>query len=174
MPASPEGSSRRQFLRRAALGLPVGLAACGFQLREAPSFAFSTVYFNGAGNSLLVQELRRGMASAGVTVLTDPRQLNQAQLVLDVLQDQREKVIAGRNSAGEVREFQLRLRFRFKLRTPEGKELLVPTEVLVQRDISFNETSVLSKEVEEATLYRDMQSDMTQQLMRRLAAIREL
>ncbi|MFB2351784.1 LPS assembly lipoprotein LptE [Priestia megaterium] len=43
-----------------------------------------------------------------------------------------------------------------------------------QRDISFNETAVLSKEAEEALLYRTMQSEIVQQLMRRLAAVKAL
>jgi LPS-assembly lipoprotein len=46
------------------------------------------------------------------------------------------------------------------------------TELLQERDISFNETAVLSKEAEESLLYRDMQSDLVQQLLRRLAAIK--
>ncbi|MEO8142986.1 MAG: LPS assembly lipoprotein LptE, partial [Betaproteobacteria bacterium] len=37
------------------------------------------------------------------------------------------------------------------------------------RDITFNDSDVLAKETEEQLLYRDMQSDMVQQIMRRLA-----
>ncbi|MCM2253506.1 MAG: LPS assembly lipoprotein LptE, partial [Ramlibacter sp.] len=74
----------------------------------------------------------------------------------------------------QVREFQLRTRLRFKLRTREGKELIPETELLQQRDISFNESAVLAKEAEEGLLYRDMQSDLVQQLMRRLAAVKTL
>jgi LPS-assembly lipoprotein len=73
-----------------------------------------------------------------------------------------------------VREFQLRLRFSFKLRTPQDKELIELAEILQQRDISYNESAALAKEAEEALLYRDMQSDLVQQIMRRLAAIRTL
>jgi len=68
----------------------------------------------------------------------------------------------------------LRTRFRFKLRTPQGKELIPETELLQQRDISFNESAVLAKEAEEGLMYRDMQTDIVQQLMRRLAAVKTL
>ena len=37
-------------------------------------------------------------------------------------------------------------------------------------NLTFNDSAVLSKESEEGLLYRDMQSDMVQQIMRRLAA----
>jgi LPS-assembly lipoprotein len=80
-------------------------------------------------------------------------------------------VVVGLNAAGQVREFQLRIRFKFRLRTPGGREIIPDTEILQQRDISFNESAVLSKEPEEALLYRSMQNDIVQQLMRRLAVI---
>jgi len=52
--------------------------------------------------------------------------------------------------------------------------LIAPTEIVQQRDISFNESAVLAKEAEEALLYRDMQTDIVQQLLRRLAAVKSL
>jgi LPS-assembly lipoprotein len=45
---------------------------------------------------------------------------------------------------------------------------------LLQRDISYNEALALSKAEEEAEMYRDMQTDIVQQVMRRLAAVRTL
>jgi LPS-assembly lipoprotein len=95
-------------------------------------------------------------------------------VILDVLSDQREKTVVGVNTSGQVREFQLRIRFKFKLRTKEGKELIPDTELLQQRDISFNESGALAKEAEEAILYRSMQSDIVQQTLRRLASVKAL
>ena len=37
---------------------------------------------------------------------------------------------------------------------------------------SFNEDATLAKEAEEGLLFRDMQSDMVQQILRRLSLIR--
>jgi LPS-assembly lipoprotein len=128
-----------------------------------------------AESSPLGVELRRSLQSTRkVEVISDARRINEAQVILDVLGDQREKVVLSLNASGQVREFQLRLRFRFRLRTLAGKELIPDTEILQQRDISFNESAVLAKEAEEALLYRDMQSDVVQQIMRRLAAVTEL
>lgn len=161
--------------RRNLLALASGsslLAACGFQLRQAPKFAFSSIYI--AVDSPVGRELKRSIASSdGVTVI-DKGALGTAQVVMDVLTEQREKVVVGLNASGQVREFQLRSRFKFKLRTPQGKELIPETELLQQRDISFNESAVLAKEAEESLMYRDMQSDIVQQLMRRLAALKTI
>ena len=170
---------RRAFLTVVAvssvsLALP-GLGGCGFALRKAPNFAFSTLYSSLPESSPLGVELRRSLQATGkVKVISDPRLINEAQVILEPLLDQREKVVLSLNATGQVREFQLRLRFRFRLRTPAGKELIPASEISLQRDISFNESAVLAKEAEEALLYRDMQSDVVQQIMRRLAAVTEL
>lgn len=162
---------RRLLLAAAPLSL---LAACGFQLRRAPDFAFDAILVGAPPNSPLANELRRNIASTGKVQVLEAAQLDKAQVVLDLLQEQREKVVVGLNATGQVREFQLRTRVRFRLRTPRGKELIPDTELLQQRDISFSESAVLSKESEENLLYRDMQSDLVQQLMRRLAAVKAL
>jgi LPS-assembly lipoprotein len=164
--------SRRVLIAAAAAAL---LAGCGFQLRQAPDFVFDSIAINGPGTSPLVNELRRSLAADGrLRVLPLGADAAQAGVVLDVPTELREKVVVGLNASGQVREFQLRTRIRFRLRTPQGKELIPDTELLQQRDISFNEAAVLAKEAEEALLYRDMQTDLVQQLMRRLAAIRTL
>ncbi len=59
-----------------------------------------------------------------------------------------------------------------RLFTPDGVDLIPETELRQQRDVSYNESQALAKESEEALLYRDMQSDLVQQLMRRLAVVR--
>ena len=121
----------------------------------------------------MLTELKRGLAAdAHVEVLQDPRQWERADLSFDLLQEAREKVVIGRTSTGGVREFQLRLRVRFRVRDKAGIELIPDTEVLQQRDISFIETNVLAKEQEEELLYRNMQTDVVQQILLRLARLR--
>jgi LPS-assembly lipoprotein len=78
----------------------------------------------------------------------------------------------GVNASGQVREFELRMRVNFKLRTAKGVELIAPSVIEQHRSISFNESAVLAKEAEEVLLYRDMQADVVQQLLRRLAAVK--
>ena len=63
------------------------------------------------------------------------------------------------------------LKVVFRVRSPQGQEIVGPTVIEQSRNISFNESAVLSKEVEEGLLYRDMQSDVVQQLVRRLALL---
>ena len=163
---------RRFCLFLLAASAALGATSCGFALRGSQKFAFKSLFSPFAEGSSLGSELKRSLESGGnVRVITDARQIDQAEVILDVLQEQREKTVVSLNASGQVREFQLRIRFRFKLRSAKGIDLIAPTEILRQRDISFNESAVLAKESEEALLYRDMQSDIIQQIMRRLAAV---
>ena len=166
---------RRFCLSLLALSPVLGAAGCGFALRKAPSFAFKTLFSPLAEGSSLGTSLKGALESDGkVRVITDAQQINQAEVILDVLQDQREKIVVGINASGQVREFQLRIRFQFKLRGATGKELIAPIEIFQQREIAFNESAALAKEAEEGLLYREMQNDIVQQIMRRLAAVTAL
>ncbi len=166
---------RRTLLSLMASGAAVGLSACGFALRKAPSFAFTALYSGVVEASPLGVELKRSLESTRkVEVITDSRQIDRAQVILEVLANQRERVVLSQNASGQVSEIQLRMRLRFRLRTVAGKELIPDTEIVQRRDISYSESAALAKEAEEALLYRDMQSDIVQQVMRRLAAVRAL
>jgi len=170
---------RRALLAHAGGALLLGaLSGCGFALRGAPKFAFETLRLQGSETTPVASELQRALEGGGVrvfsTALPGSPEGETGQVVLTVLSDQRERSVVGSTATGQVRELQLRTRFRFRLATPSGRPLLDETELLLERDISFTETAVLAKEAEEALLYRDMQRDIVQQVMRRLAAVSAL
>jgi len=148
--------------------LCTALSGCGFQLRGEATLPFERLYLPGA--SPLVIELRRNVVARTHTKLTDSER--DAQAILGFTHEVREKVILSFNTSGLVREFQLRYRVGFRLYDLKGRNYIPPNEIQLTRDISFNEGQVLAKESEEALLYVDMQSDMVQQIIRRLVAAR--
>jgi LPS-assembly lipoprotein len=163
-------TTRRSWLVSVAV-----LSGCGFELRKPQTYAFSTLYSSIPVTSPVGAKLHRGLASSGgVEVITDPRQVERAMVIFDHLLELREKVVVGRTSTGAIREFQLRLRYRFRVRAQSGIELIPDSEIMLTRDINFNETGALSKESEEALLYKDMETDLVLQIQRRLAAIRQI
>lgn len=167
-------NTRRRHLQTLLLaGATAGLAACGFRLRGAMDFAFDTVAVTPETGGAVAPELIRILGDRIRPLVPKPDQ-EPAQVIVDILSEGREKSVVGTNSSGQVREFQLRLRVKFRMRTPQGRTLIAETEVAQQRDISFSEAAVLSKEAEETLLYRDMQSDIVQQLLRRMAAVKTL
>ena len=161
---------RHFFPRLAALASLGALAGCGFRLRGSYSFNFRSLHL--ASNGPVAQDLRLTLEGAGVQVLgeRDPRE--KADVILDMAGEQRQRILVGRSTAGQVRELQLRITLRFRLFTPDGVDLIPETELQQQRDVSYNESQALAKENEEALLYNDMQADLVQQLMRRLAVVK--
>ena len=167
-------SMKRRTVLRAGLALAVAatLPACGFQLRGANgsyTMPFRSIYVGFPDNSALGTELRRNLRAGGVTI-ADKATDAEAQLV--VLGENRGKQILSLNSLGRVREYLLTYTLSFAVRDPKGVELLPSTEISLRRNMAFDETQVLAKESEEALLYRDMQADLVQQIMRRLAAMK--
>ena len=156
--------------RRAFLLATSALAGCGFELRRAPELRFRTIQLAGfKPRSPLHDELRNNINASTTTLVVEG--LAQAQVVLESLDDLREKVVVASSAVGQVTEFQLRARFSFRLKSVSGRELIPRTELLQQRDMSYTESAALGKEQEEAFLYRTMQSDIVSQVMRRLASI---
>ena len=171
-PTELGSGTRRVWMRLGTLSLlSISLAACGFRLRGSQAFAFSRIAIMPVPGGAVAQELRRSF-DATVQVLGADSVASSAQLVLTLSNEQREKVVVGVNASGQVREFQLRMRVRLNLHTRQGKAIIDGDEIVQRRDISFNESAVLAKEAEETLLYRDMQSDIVQQIMRRLASVR--
>ncbi|SFM83376.1 LPS assembly lipoprotein LptE [Variovorax sp. OV329] len=162
-------SSRRAFL---AAGAALGLAGCGFKLRQAPDFAFQSIAM--PTNTAYLAQLKRAIDVTGKLTVKPMTEWEQADVVFDVLSETRDQLVLSTNSAGQVRELQLFLRVRFKLRTPQGKEVIPPSEMLQSRDITYNETAALAKESETQLLYRDMINDVVQQTIRRLGALKSL
>ena len=155
------------------LALTLTLSACGFQMRGSNGqyhMPFHSIYLGFPENSPMGVELQRNLRGAdGVVVVTDPA---KADAKLDVLTDTRGKSILSLNSQGRVREYLLTYTLVFRVRDAREAEMLGPTQISLKRSVTFNESQVLAQESEEALLYRDMQTDLVQQILRRLAAVK--
>jgi LPS-assembly lipoprotein len=166
-------SYKKKMVRTAAALLIAGsLAACGFQMRGSDgsyTMPFHSLYLTFPDTSPLGTELKRNLRAGDVAIAEKPEQA-EAQFV--VLGENRAKQILSLNSLGRVREYLLIYTLTFTVRDPKGVELLPATEITLRRNMAFDETQVLAKESEEALLYRDMQADLVQQIMRRLAALK--
>jgi LPS-assembly lipoprotein len=154
--------------RLLAAVLALSLAACGFQLRGQAKLPFDTLYVAIPDISPLGTELKRNIIAGTRTRLVNSQA--EAQAVLSVISEERGKSILSFDTSGRVREFQLRYRLVFRVHDGRGRDYLPQNEIRLTRDVSFNDAQVLSKEAEELLLYRDMQSDLVQQVLRRLAA----
>jgi LPS-assembly lipoprotein len=163
---------KRRALCIFALTTAVALSGCGFQLRGSNGQAripFKTIYLNIPESSPLGNELKRYIRATGTEVETEAK---QAEASMQLLSEVRDKVVRALDSKGRIREYTLNYRISIQMTDKDGKILMPPTAIAVKRDISFNESQVMAKEQEEALLYRDMQSDLVQQILRRLSALK--
>ena len=157
------------MLRRAFIAavLLASLSACGFHLRGPQALPFATIHLGMNPYDDFTAAIKRQIAASGSTKAVN--QLADAEVSLQVVLNSKDKHILSLNSKGTVREYQLRQRFAFRLVNKAGEELISRSEIYVYRDVSFSEGQELAKAQEDALLYRDMENDIVQQLMRRLS-----
>ena len=144
------------------------LSACGFKLRGEATLPFETLYVQAAPTSQFAVQLKRAVAAGSQTRIADSPK--DAQVTLQILNELREKTILSLSGAGRVSEYQLRYRVSYRLYDGKATEYIPASEIVLQRDFSYSDQAALSKESEELLLFRDMQSDAVQQLVRRLQA----
>ena len=162
--------SRRLALALALFGITV-LAGCGFKLRTSQTMPFATIAVTPERAAGVAGDISRYLGDL-VRPVAPGVGGEPPEVILDISQEAREKLVVGVNASGQVREYELRMRITFSLRSPKAGELIAPSVIEQHRSISFNESAVLAKEAEEVLLYRDMQNDIVQQLLRRLAAFK--
>ncbi|OIQ97780.1 LPS-assembly lipoprotein LptE precursor [mine drainage metagenome] len=144
------------------------LAACGFQLRGTYQLPFQTLYISLPETSELNALLKRSIVAGSSVRVVDTQK--DAQATFLVQSDNQTKNILSISAAGQAQEYQLVRDFRFRLIDSKGRDWLPPSHIVLTRDITFNNDLVLSKASEEVLLWRDIQHDLVQQVLRRLAA----
>lgn len=142
------------------------LASCGFQLRGAANLPFDTLYVQAPASSQFANQFRRMVTSGSTTRVIDNAKSAEATFVL--VSERREKTILSLSSTGRVSEYQLRYLLSYRVIDRNSIEIIPVTEIALKRDLSYSDAELLSKEAEDALLYRDMQNDALQQLLRRL------
>ncbi len=161
--------SRRRLL---AVFPAVLLTGCGFQLRGTKSgnLPYKTMLIALPETADVRIWLERYINSAGSTEIVDDPKL--AEATFQQISDSRQKTILSVNAQGRVREYRLQLTYRFRLVNTKGQVLIPPNEISLSRDITFDDSNVLAKDLEEGLLWRDMNNDLVNQIMRRLSIIK--
>ena len=143
------------------------LAGCGFRLRGTADVPFETIHVPGATAGIALDLKRNIESGTRARVVADPK---AAQALLQVTEEARSREILSLTSAGRVREFQLRYRVGFRVHDGKGGEFVPVSVIQLTRDMTYSDAEILAKEQEEQLLFRDMRTDMVQQILRRLAS----
>ena len=163
--------SRLRFLRFGALcALCALLAACGFQLRGAWSLPYESIYIAVPEHSVIGVSIKRAIRASEGTRVTDSAK--DAQATFLPTGEARESEILSLSGSGRVREKRLKYRYGYRVVDGKGRDLVLPGTVELTRDLSYADSDVLAKTQEEDLLWRDMENDLVQQLLRRLSTAR--
>ena len=152
-----------------AIGMALLFASCGFQPRGRADLSFERIYVETDGFSLFGAELRRVIQTGNVVEVVDTA--DEAEVVLKVVSELQERKILSLTGTGSVREFDLIYRVAYRIMDNQLKDMTAPGEIVLRRAMLFDDTLRLAKESEAELLYRDMQTDAVQQMLRRLSVI---
>ncbi|MEQ1741888.1 MAG: LPS assembly lipoprotein LptE [Candidatus Nitrotoga sp.] len=160
---------RTNLLILPLLILTLLLGSCGFHLRGQGGFAFpfQTLFIQAPNvNAPLMLDLKRTVQLYGVKLVDTSE---NAQLTLHIVSETMSKQILSLSDAGRVREYQLNYRVSLRAYDSKQQEWVPADEIVLQRYLSYDNTQVLAKEMEETVLYQDMRTDAVQQILRRLS-----
>ena len=141
------------------------LSGCGFQLRGAYSLPYESIYV-AAGDNVIGAGLKRQIRASGGTRVAETAEDAQASFI--PAGEWRDSIIMSLSGSGRVREKRLRYRYAYRIVDAKGRDLVPQAYVELTRDVSYADSATLAKTQEEELLWRDMESDLIQQLMRRL------
>ena len=152
--------------------LTATLAACGFHLRGSAGsdLPYASMYIALPETAEVRVWLERYLRGSTNTTVSDDAKT--ATVTFQQLSDSRDKSILSIDARGRVREYRLQMRYRFRLVDAQGREIVAPQEISMNRDMTYDDSQVLSKSMEENLLWRDMTNDLVNQIMRRLSIIK--
>lgn len=155
-----------------AVTIAAVLTGCGFHLRGTVSgnLPYKTFYIALPDTSEINVWLQRYIKASGNTEIVSDAQ--NAEAIFQQVDDRRDKTILSVNAQGRVREYRLIRNYTFRVVNAKGQVLIAPNEINLIRDITYNDSAVLAKDLEEAMLWRDMNNDLVNQIMRRLSLIK--
>lgn len=176
------------------LFVAIFVSSCGFQLRGTGNsryaIPYKTFFIQLTENSDVKIWLQRYIRASNNA---ENRQQNQTELlenfdfaenqklepeqqifvdgIFQQLMDARQKQILSLTSSGRVREYRLQLTYQFQVINSKGEVVISPNTISLTRDISYDDNSLLSKDLEENILWKDLTNDLVNQIMFRLTAI---
>jgi LPS-assembly lipoprotein len=175
------------------------LTGCGFKMQGATPLPFNSLHITIPQNSQFGADVRRAIRAVSPDtrlielndIVVRPRDMKEdedvqdkaiqnnikanqvrklAQARLEQLGEERQTRIVALNAQGKVEEFELTLKFTFRLVNAKDQIILPATTLTTARSMPFDERVVQAKEGEAATLFRDMQKSLVTRIVRRITA----
>jgi LPS-assembly lipoprotein len=146
----------------------LALTACGFQLRGVANLAFKTLYIEGP-KLTISRELQQSFKNNNIVVVDD---IDDAEVVLNIINESNQKRILSLGGTGTVREYELNYEVNFRVREASNPLWHKTQTVKLRRDYSYNDQLLLGKGEEEVRINNDMRSDAVREIVRRMSAFK--
>lgn len=155
--------------RAAVVLLLAGLSGCGFALRGATPLPVDTLYLGVPDNTRFGADLRRAIAATSPrTRLVATSTEAQASFV-QVSESRREREVS-LDPNGRVEEYELSIRYVFRVVDARGQLILADTTLTGTRDMPYDDQARLAKSQEADSLFEDIQRSLISRIIRRLTA----
>ena len=150
------------------LAMLLALTACGFKMRGVADLKFHTLFIQGPTLSIS-KPFKRSLTVNNVKIVSSA---DQADLLLELMSEAQEQRILSLSGRGLVREFELLYTLTFRVRDPASETWGEVQSIKGRREITYDDSQLLAKQLEQERLYNDMKEDATRELLRRLMVIK--
>ncbi len=155
----------------AGLAMLLAVGACGFQLRGSHNYPFKHLLITGNLSAEMQTRMKRLIESGSDTRIVNTAK--DADAILSV------SLGRGQNSLsfdvnGVTQEYQLTTSATYSLTSTSGVTLIPQSTLSVNRAMGYNTTYALAKSTESTLLYKDMESDIVDQLLHRLDVVQSM
>jgi LPS-assembly lipoprotein len=147
------------------------LSGCGFHLQGREDFPFKSLYINGSGAREMVSVLTRKIEAGSDTKVA--KEVGNADAILSFSEGRGTGTLS-LSAEGIVEEYELDLTLSYSLVAKNGEVLIPPSSIALNRSMTYDPQYTLAKGAEADILYRDMEHDAVDQLLRRLAVVHTL
>lgn len=149
----------------------LSLASCGFHLRQSAALpaGMQQVHVSVSGDASLADQLERELIQAGARIMEQSGP-GVAELKVQASFSTRALTVS---SYAKVREFSVHYRSKFAATGPDGKPLLAPQNVDMQREFTYDRTQALGTATREEQIRASLVNDMARAILRRLQASKQ-
>jgi len=155
----------------AALALLLaGLAGCGFHLQgvaRLPSVFAVTALESDDRYTDLHQALADSLKVAGARVVSRGE---PAGAELEILSEDSGQRVLSVSATNSPTEYEVYYTVRYRVRV-DGREVLAPQSLTLNKDYSFDEAAILAKEQEQQQIHAALARELATLIMRRLTAV---
>lgn len=148
------------------------LAGCGFHLRGQAIIPdhLKVIYIQGVEmNKDLGSELKKSLTRNGVTVVSESQKDSALLTIVEYKVDRR---VLSVGSDAKVSEVELYGFVKFKVSDAQGQILSDEQKVEARRDFQFDQNQVIGTTEEGRSIRQQLDQQLVQSMLRRLAAIK--